>query len=427
MRFFSPLLILAALLAAACGGAAVLPDEFTRERADGKIPVSIELIRQQTKKEIDGMPEEQAKVERWQLIETDYNACRLSSSRKTKADADKVFADCMSRKGYLYMHRLDAEQLHNDIAEKVVAEHKAAERAGEEARLAAEKKATQKQKDSGVRYWSQEGGISEVREWLDFGANPNAARDDGVTALMLAAQRGHSGIIKMLLVAGANPNAVNNAGVTALILATDNGHAEVVKMLLDAGANLNGANDTVLMFAADDGHVEVIKILLDAGANPNAVRDDGWTALIFAAQEGRIEITKMLLAAGANPNAVNNAGVTALMFAALEGAPEVAKILLVAGANPNDRNNNGWTALLLAANEEKPEVVKILLACGANPDIENKHGADTWFWAKRHPIILPILEEYREKVAAGWKPKSCKHLQPPQPPKKPAAKPKETA
>ena len=32
MRFFSPLLILAALLAAACGGAAVLPDEFTRER-----------------------------------------------------------------------------------------------------------------------------------------------------------------------------------------------------------------------------------------------------------------------------------------------------------------------------------------------------------------------------------------------------------
>ena len=394
MRFFSPLLILAGLFAAACGGAAVLPDEFTRERADGKIPVSIELIKKQTQKEINGMPEGQAKAERWQIIEKDHNACRLSSGGDSREKANQAFADCMSRKSYVYMHRLDAEQLHNDIAEKVIAEYKVAKRAMEESRLAAEKKAAQKQKDSQLRYWSQEGDISEVREWLDFGANPNAARDDGITAL---------------------------------ILATNNGHAEVVKMLLEAGANLNGANDTVLMFAADDGYVEIIKMLLVAGANPNAARDDGWTALMFAAQEGHPEIIKMLLVAGANPNAENNAGVTALILAALTGEPEVAKILLVAGANPNDRNNNGWTALLIAANEEKPEVVKILLACGANPDIKNNNGADTWFWAKLHPIILPILEKYREKVAAGWKPKSCKHLRPPQQPKKPAAKPKETA
>ena len=115
--------------------------------ADGKIPVSIELIRQQTKKEMDGMPEGQAKAERWQLIEADYNSCRLSSSRKTKAETDKVFANCMSNIGYVYMHRLDAEQLHNDIAEKVVAEHKAAERAEEESRLVAEKKAEQEDRD----------------------------------------------------------------------------------------------------------------------------------------------------------------------------------------------------------------------------------------------------------------------------------------
>ena len=222
MRFFSPLLILAALLAAACGGA-VLPDEFTRERADGKIPVSIPLIREQTRKEIDGMPEGQAKAERWQLIEADYNTCRVSSSRNTKAEADKIFADCMSRKGYLYMHRLDAEQLHNDIAEKVVAEHKAAEREEEESHLAAEKKADEERiavkekdeqgaKDFALRSALFDGSVDKVSSWLALGANPNAANDNGKTALMSAADKGYTEIVKVLLAAGANPNAANDNG-----------------------------------------------------------------------------------------------------------------------------------------------------------------------------------------------------------------------
>ena len=137
------LLAVAALLfLAACGGgASILPEPFTRERADGKIPVHAELIRKQERAVLDGTPEKEAEVARWQAIETDYNQCRLSSAKSDRAEAEEVFAVCMSEKGYVYMYPIDAEQFHNDIADELRAAKAAAERAAEERRLAAEKKA----------------------------------------------------------------------------------------------------------------------------------------------------------------------------------------------------------------------------------------------------------------------------------------------
>ena len=52
--------------------------------------------------------------------------------------------------------------------------------------------------------------------------------------------------------------------MTALIWAANYGHSEVAKMLLAAGANLNAATkggDTALMKAAIGGHVEIVRIL----------------------------------------------------------------------------------------------------------------------------------------------------------------------
>ena len=536
-------MILATLFAAACGGAAVFPEVFSQERADGKIPVSIELIRKQTQKEMGGMPEKQATAERWREIEADYNACRLSSARQTKAEADKVFANCMSRKGYVYMLRLDAEQLHDEIAAEEPTKYAAEKKAAEEARLAAEEKTEQDKKNYNLISWARKGDVAKIRALLAAGANPNAVDEKGRTALMGAAYKGnaeiakalldaganpnaaknnkdtalmyaaggeYSEVAKMLLDAGANPNAVNDEGGTALVWAVEQGYSEIAKMLLDAGANPSAAqNDgwTALMWVAHEGYSEIAKMLLDAGANPDAVRDDGWVALMLAAGKGHAEITEALLADSANPNAVSkdgwtslmlavnyrhpeiakmlldaganpntarddgetalimaanyggaevakalldsgaspNAakddGVTALMYSAYNGHPEVAKVLLDAGAypnagdavsktaliysalkgyievakvllsggaNPNAKDNDDWTALIVAAEKEKPEVARILLACGANPNVKNRHGVDAWYWAKRHPIILPIFQQHIAEVRAGKRVGSCK-------------------
>ena len=302
MRFFSPLLILAALLAAACGGgAAVFPEVFSQERADGKIPVNIELIRKQAQKEIDGMPEKQAAAERWRRIEADYNACRLSSARQTKAEADKVFADCMSRKGYVYMLRLDAEQLHDEIAAEEPAKYAAEKKTKEEARKVAEKKRI---------------AAERKREKKRIADEKKAQKAQNQIFLGLYAQMGHMPKVKQFLAEGAD---------------------------IDSGGSTKGT--TPLMSAIFGGQPEMAKFLLDSGANPNASDNSDVTALMFAASLGYTDIARMLLERGANPNwATFIRGETALNLAANKGQTEVAKVLLECGANPDKRNHQGINA-----------------------------------------------------------------------------------
>ena len=147
---------------------------------------------------------------------------------------------------------------------------------------------------------AENGDIAEVKRLLDGGANPNAAKYDGWTALMYASFYGHAEIVKMLLSAGANPNAANFYNETALFNAS--------KMIYAKSA-------------------EIMKMLLAAGANPNAADKDGWTALMIMAKKRHPEIVKMLLSAGADVNVANNGGWTALKIAEHYGHTEVISIL----------------------------------------------------------------------------------------------------
>ncbi|XP_064395741.1 ankyrin repeat domain-containing protein 39-like isoform X2 [Halichondria panicea] len=54
---------------------------------------------------------------------------------------------------------------------------------------------------------------------------------DGWTALHIASQKGHCGIVRMLLEAKANVNIKTNGGRTAYDLASGNGHTQVCELL----------------------------------------------------------------------------------------------------------------------------------------------------------------------------------------------------
>ena len=421
MRFFSPLLILAALLAAACGGA-VLPDEFTRERADGKIPVSIPLIREQTRKEIDGMPEGQAKAERWQQIEKDHNQCRLLSVRSNQAEANEVFAACMSKRDYLYMFRLDAEHLHNDIAAAESVNYAAEKKAIEDAHLAAEKKAEEerqrKEHAAAVERQREEERLAAERRREEEARREAAHRREQERLATEHRRKQQEAERKrqeeqnsaLLEVRRATERRINARHLShQLANAAKKGDLLEVRRLIAAGANLNQGDysgGTALMNAADESHIEIVKMLLAAGANPNAVGEYDWTALMVAAR-GHVEATRMLIAAGANLHAVDNYGATALMKASFLGQAKIAKMLLVAGANPNATEEDGSTALMWAIASDTPEAVKTLLACGASLDIKDIDGETAWDYAKNHPLILPILKKHKAAIEAGRKPKSC--------------------
>ncbi|KAJ1485661.1 ankyrin repeat-containing domain protein, partial [Baffinella frigidus] len=74
---------------------------------------------------------------------------------------------------------------------------------------------------------------------LDAGAGV-AAREkkNAFTPLHVAAVNGQHAVVRLLVAAGADVGARDRMGVTALVLAAQRGCATSVKMLLDAGAKV---------------------------------------------------------------------------------------------------------------------------------------------------------------------------------------------
>jgi ankyrin repeat protein len=83
---------------------------------------------------------------------------------------------------------------------------------------------------------AKEGDLERVKALIAAGANVNAKKNYGETALMYTAMLGHTEITQLLIKKGADVNAKTKDGETALSLAKEQGHDEIVKLLIDAGA-----------------------------------------------------------------------------------------------------------------------------------------------------------------------------------------------
>ena len=107
-----------------------------------------------------------------------------------------------------------------------------------------------------------------IQQLLSKGVDVNAARADGVTALLWAAHWDDHETAELLLEAGANPNVAEDQGVTPLARGAENTSAVMVSKLLAAGAVPNQAQTnglTPLMWATANAHHDVMEMLLVAG------------------------------------------------------------------------------------------------------------------------------------------------------------------
>jgi TonB family protein len=175
-----------------------------------------------------------------------------------------------------------------------------------------------------------------VKALIESGADVNTERDEyGRTALMLASEKNHLGVVKALLAANADLEAKDNTGETALIDAAWGDHLEMVRTLLAAHADLESGDktgDTALMLASAHGHVSVALALLAAKAKVDARDSEGETPLMVASRNDEPAVVRLLLAAKADVNAKADDGSTALMMAAQKGNAEVVRLLRTAGA-----------------------------------------------------------------------------------------------
>ena len=109
---------------------------------------------------------------------------------------------------------------------------------------------------------------------LAEGADVDAPRADGATALLFSAHWDDVELAERLLAAGADPNAADDHGVTALARAVENTSLDMMRTLLAAGADVNAPQVSglvPLMTAARTGNAAVVRTLITHGADLKGV------------------------------------------------------------------------------------------------------------------------------------------------------------
>lgn len=122
----------------------------------------------------------------------------------------------------------------------------------------------------------------------------------------------------------------NNFGVSAIIQAANNGHTNVVEALINYGANIEDESNngkTSLHWACYWGHYSTVQLLIQKGANISTIDVEGMTPLMSATFKKHILIVKLLLRKGASVLTTNDHGATALTIAKNQDNPDLIAIL----------------------------------------------------------------------------------------------------
>lgn len=163
---------------------------------------------------------------------------------------------------------------------------------------------------------AEAGDVEHVRDIIGAGTEVDTQREDGSTALLLAALGAHAATVRLLL--------AHDASVTI--------------------AKQNGA--TPIFAAAASDAVECIKILCAAGAMPDVVNAHGVTPLQMAAHKNHKASLRELLSVNASVSASDRAGNSALHKAARAGATDAIDLLLA-----HERERAGTAAVRAALSQ----------------------------------------------------------------------------
>lgn len=185
----------------------------------------------------------------------------------------------------------------------------------------------------------------------------------------------------LALEGGADIRFSNSYGQTALILATEGDHIGVVKWLTnyrptsyDAGDQLSVKNmysKNAFVVACEFGKDEIVAWILCIRGEEfkNSTNSRGITALMFSSigkNPRKHRIAQLLVASGAAVDDRRNPdGDSALLWACLGGTLAVVKLLIEAGADVNVVNKKGMSAIKQAVQSGNLEVVKLLQDRGA--------------------------------------------------------------
>ncbi|KAM4610555.1 E3 ubiquitin-protein ligase MIB2 isoform 1-T1 [Polymixia lowei] len=270
------------------------------------------------------------------------------------------------------------------------------------------------------------GSANKVRELVQKYPDKVDIKNQGKTALQVAAHQGHMEVVKALLQANSSIEVKDEDGDTALHYTAFGNQAEIARLLLSKGANVNLLNNsmcTALHIAVNKGFTDVVRVLSEHSADINlqdsygdtplhdAIAKDfrniidilavvpnidftqqnnrGFNLLHHAALKGnKLATEKILARARQLVDVKKDDGFSALHLAALNNHHDVAEILIKEGrCEVNIRNNRNQTPLQLAVMQGHSELVQLLVADGADVNMEDEDGDTAMHVALSRPQL----------------------------------------
>ncbi len=230
-----------------------------------------------------------------------------------------------------------------------------------------------------------------------------------VTPLYLAAEQGHTDVVRWLAGNGVNINSPGLNSMTPVCITILRKHPETAAALIELGADVNIPNNRgfcPIHLAAEVDDLATLQLL--ASDHPDTINikarnEIEETPLHVASVLGRFEIVKWLTENGADISQAETDGDTPIALASYSGNVEVINWFFELGANVNVRNNENGTPLHNAFTNANIEAISYLLSKGALINAQNNEGKtplhllleqkgiDT---AKKDQIVKQHLEEF---------------------------------
>lgn len=245
------------------------------------------------------------------------------------------------------------------------------------------------------------GQVELVQLLLQAGAGLDLPDDEGSTALHYAALGNQPDVARLLLSAGCGADVINSARSSALHVAVQRGFLEVVRVLCEQGCDVNLPDahaDTPLHSAisAGSGANGIVEVLTEVpGIDVTATNRQGFTLLHHASLKGHVlAVRKILARARQLVDARKEDGFTALHLAALNNHREVAQILIREGrCDVNVRNRKLQSPLHLAVQQAHVGLVPLLVDAGCSVNTEDEDGDTALHVALQRHQLLPLVAD----------------------------------
>uniref|UniRef100_A0A1I8NDC8 Uncharacterized protein n=1 Tax=Musca domestica TaxID=7370 RepID=A0A1I8NDC8_MUSDO len=213
--------------------------------------------------------------------------------------------------------------------------------------------------------------MQEVAELLEHGITPDAANEDGLTALHQCCIDNNVEMLKLLLEYGANVDAQDSDKWTPLHAAATCGHLELVRILIDHGANLLAVNTDGNMpydLCDDENTLDYIEAEMSKRGVTQELIDETRSATERQMLRDLQDVSKN----GGDLEQPDEQGATPLHIAAANGYIRVVEFLLEQHVNVDAVDKDMWSPVHAAACWGHLEVLEMLAQCGADLNIKNK-------------------------------------------------------